>query len=292
MNILITGSHGFVGRAFVRALPNANLTLVDIKRGIDCRKFFALEEKQYDLILHLAAVVGGRMMIEKQPLALAVNLTIDADFIGWAMRTKQPYIVYFSSSAAYPTNLQTMTKKTKLKERDINFQTIGKPDMSYGWSKLTGEMLCQYLAAEGTKTLVLRPFSGYGTDQDLDYPFPSIIQRAILNEDPFPIWGGATTTRDFIHIEDIIDATIEMVKNQCTETVNLCTGRPTTFIQLAQMALSILGHENIKPKRFKILTDRPSGVAYRVGDPSKMSDYYTPKIELEEGVERAIRGYV
>jgi nucleoside-diphosphate-sugar epimerase len=83
-----------------------------------------------------------------------------------------------------------------------------------------------------------------------------------------------------------------MVKNQCTETVNLCTGRPTTFIQLAQMALSILGHENIKPKRFKILTDRPSGVAYRVGDPSKMSDYYTPKIELEEGVERAIRGYV
>ncbi len=38
MNILITGSHGFVGRAFRRALPHANLTLVDLKNGVDCRK--------------------------------------------------------------------------------------------------------------------------------------------------------------------------------------------------------------------------------------------------------------
>jgi hypothetical protein len=40
------------------------------------------------------------------------------------------------------------------------------------------------------------------------------------------------------------------------------------------------------------LTDKPAGVAYRVGDPTMMSDYYTPKITLEEGVERAIRGLV
>jgi dTDP-4-dehydrorhamnose reductase len=55
MNILITGSHGFVGRAFRRALPYANLTLVDLKQGVDCRKFFQLEKKQYDLVIHLAA---------------------------------------------------------------------------------------------------------------------------------------------------------------------------------------------------------------------------------------------
>jgi nucleoside-diphosphate-sugar epimerase len=292
MNILITGSHGFVGRAFRRALPHANLTLVDLKQGVDCRKFFQLEKKQYDLVIHLAAVVGGRMLIENEPLALAVDLAIDAEFASWAMRTKQPYLVYFSSSAAYPIELQTLTKKRRLKEKDINFNKIGKPDMTYGWSKLTGEMLMNYLREEDTKVLTLRPFSGYGTDQDLDYPFPSIIERAIMNANPFNIWGKATTTRDFIHIDDIVDAVITMVRNDCNQTVNLCTGRPTTFMDLATIALKVLGHEKTHRKNFKVLTDKPAGVAYRVGDPTMMSDYYTPKISLEEGVERAIRGIV
>lgn len=290
MNILITGSHGFVGRAFRRALPYAQLTLVDLKNGVDCREFFKLETKQYDLVIHLAALVGGRMTIENEPISLAVDLAIDAEFAMWALRTKQPYIVYFSSSAAYPIALQTAAKKHKLKEKDINFIKIGQPDMTYGWTKLTGEVLTEYLRAEGVKVLTLRPFSGYGTDQDLTYPFPSIIQRAILDSNPFNIWGSATTTRDFIHIDDVVDATIEMVKNHCNQTVNLCTGRPTTFLELAQMALTALGHTN--KRKFAILKDKPSGVAYRVGDPAKMSEYYTPKISLEEGVDLAIRGQV
>jgi nucleoside-diphosphate-sugar epimerase len=113
-----------------------------------------------------------------------------------------------------------------------------------------------------------------------------------MNANPFNIWGKATTTRDFIHIDDIVDAVITMVRNDCNQTVNLCTGRATTFIELAKIALKILGHEKPSATKFKVLTDKPAGVAYRVGDPTMMSDYYTPKISLEEGVERAIRGLV
>ncbi len=288
MNILLTGSHGFVGRAFRRALPYAKWTLVDLKNGTDCRDFFKLEKKQYDLIIHLAAIVGGRVQIEKAPLTLAVDLAIDAEFANWCMVTKQPYVVYFSSSAAYPIDLQTISKKHKLKENDLNFKNIGKPDMSYGWSKLTGEMLMNYLRETGTKVLTLRPFSGYGTDQDLTYPFPSIIQRAMMNANPFDIWGRANTTRDFIHIDDVVDAVCTMIKNDCNQTINLCTGRPVNFVQLAKIALDGLGVT--KYPRFNILSDKPAGVAYRVGNPTMMSDYYTPKITLEEGVHRAIVG--
>jgi nucleoside-diphosphate-sugar epimerase len=279
-----------VGKAFRRALPYANLTLVDLKNGTDCRNFFKLETKQYDLVIHLAAIVGGRVQIEGNPLSLAVDLAIDAEFANWCMVTRQPYVVYFSSSAAYPVELQTLSKKHKLKEKDLNFKKIGAPDLTYGWSKLTGETLMHYLRETGTKVLILRPFSGYGTDQDLTYPFPSIIQRAILNSNPFDIWGRATTTRDFIHIDDVVDAVITMVKNECNQTVNLCTGRPTTFLELAQIALRTLGVD--KMPKFNILTDKPAGVAYRVGNPAMMSEYYTPKIDLEEGVHRAIAGIV
>jgi nucleoside-diphosphate-sugar epimerase len=288
MKVLITGSHGFVGRAFRRALPYAQLTLVDLKNGTDCRDFFKLETKKYDLVIHLAAIVGGRQQIENEPLSLAVDLAIDAEFANWCMVTEQPYVVYFSSSAAYPTELQTLSKKHKLKEKDLNFKKIGAPDMSYGWAKLTGEMLMSYLREIGTQVLILRPFSGYGTDQDMTYPFPSIMQRAILNSNPFDIWGRATTTRDFIHIDDVVDAVVTMAQNNCNQTVNLCTGRPTTFLELSQIALKTLGIT--KMPRFNILSDKPAGVAYRVGDPTMMSDYYTPKISLEEGVHRAISG--
>lgn len=288
MNILLTGSHGFVGRAFRRALPYANFTLVDLKNGVDCRNFFKLETKQYDLVIHLAAIVGGRVQIEQAPLSLAVDLAIDAEFANWCMVTRQPYVVYFSSSAAYPIELQTIQKKHKLKENDINFNKMGKPDMTYGWSKLTGEMLMNYLRETGTKVLTLRPFSGYGTDQDLTYPFPSIIQRAIMNSNPFDIWGRANTTRDFIHIDDVVDAVCTMVKNDCNQTVNLCTGRPMTFVELAKIALDTMGVD--KYPKFNIVSNKPAGVAYRVGNPTMMSDYYTPKITLEEGVHRAITG--
>jgi nucleoside-diphosphate-sugar epimerase len=81
-----------------------------------------------------------------------------------------------------------------------------------------------------------------------------------------------------------------MVKNECNQTVNLCTGRPTTFLELAQIALRTLGVD--KMPKFNILTDKPAGVAYRVGNPAMMSEYYTPKIDLEEGVHRAIAGIV
>ena len=109
-----------------------------------------------------------------------------------------------------------------------------------------------------------------------------------MGSNPFDIWGRATTTRDFIHIDDVVDAVITMVQNNCNQTVNLCTGRATTFLDLAQMALKTLGID--KMPKFNILSDKPAGVAYRVGNPTMMSDYYTPKINLEEGVHRAISG--
>ena len=102
MDILITGSHGFVGRYFINRLQEHNLTMIDIKAGTDCRDFFKREDKQYDLVIHLAAIVGGRESIEGRPLAVADNLSIDSEFFQWCLKTKPKKVVYFSSSAAYP----------------------------------------------------------------------------------------------------------------------------------------------------------------------------------------------
>ena len=79
-------------------LAGAEITCVDIKDGMDARDFFREDDERFDLVIHLAAVVGGRMLIEGSPLSLAVDLSLDAEMAGWALRTGQTHIVYFHAA--------------------------------------------------------------------------------------------------------------------------------------------------------------------------------------------------
>lgn len=285
MKILITGDAGFVGRAFHRALAKQNheITGIDLVNGKEVRHFFATDTTQFDIVIHLAAIVGGRMTIEGNPLSVASDLAIDADMFQWALRTRPKHIVYFSSSAAYPIFLQRLEYKQKLREVDINLEHIRTPDFTYGWAKLSGEMLASYARAEGLKVTVLRPFSGYGSDQALDYPFPSFIERAKRKADPFEVWGRGTQVRDFVHIDDVVGATFAAVIND-VKTMNICSGRPTSFIELAEMVMLQAGY--LAPIKNNL--DAPIGVEYRVGDPTRMLEVYEPKISLEEGIALAL----
>jgi nucleoside-diphosphate-sugar epimerase len=291
MKVLITGSEGFVGRYFVEALKGHDITRVDIKglglvRGSywgDCRGFFKESETKYDLVIHLAAIVGGRATIEGQPLSVAVDLSIDAEFFQWCLRTRPGRVVYFSSSAAYPIEAQYRDSGVKLTESMINLDNIRSPDLTYGWAKLTGEYQARFLEEAGIRTHVFRPFSGYGTDQALDYPFPSFIKRGLEKQDPFQIWGDGCQVRDFIHMSDVVAAVMAAIDNDVAGPVNLGLGRPTSFNDLAQM---VAAKAHYKPE-IQHLPAAPTGVMYRVCDPRKMLSFYTPKVSLEEGIARA-----
>ena len=254
--------------------------MVDLKNNRECRAFFKETETQYDLVIHLAAIVGGRESIEGRPLAVADNLSIDSEFFQWCLKTKPHKIVYFSSSAAYPTYLQEF-EATRLKESDINLQHLdGAPDMTYGWSKITGEYLSQFVP----NVHIFRPFSGYGMDQDLTYPFPMYVKRAFEKNDPFEVWGPGTQTRDFIHMRDVVNAVMTAVDQGITGPINLGTGIATSFLQLAQMCMDEVGYKG----EIKTRPDKPVGCMHRVSDNTKLLEFYTPKITLEEGIREAV----
>lgn len=285
MKVLITGDAGFVGGYFRKSLEGHDIVGVDIKNGLDARKFFAEDDTKFDLVVHLAAIVGGRATIEGAPLSVAVDLAIDSELFQWALRTRPGRIIYYSSSAAYPIHLQAAGSTHKLKESDIDLSDIKSPDYTYGWAKLTGEMLASYAEKEGLRVHVFRPFSGYGEDQSLDYPFPSFIMRGVQKQDPFLIWGTGKQTRDFMHMEDVVAATLEAVKQDIPGPVNLGLGRATSFNELAEMVTKQCGYFPFYERKL----GAPEGVQYRVCDPTKMLSFYKPKITLEEGVSRAIK---
>jgi len=284
MKILVTGDAGFVGRYFHKALDGHDITGIDIKNGIDARKFFTTDETCFDLVVHLAAIVGGRATIEGEPLSVAVDLAIDSELFQWALRTKPGRIIYYSSSAAYPIKLQDYGSTHHLTESDIDLNNIQSPDYTYGWAKLTGEMLASYAEKEGLRVHIFRPFSGYGEDQSLDYPFPSFIKRGVEKANPFKIWGTGNQVRDFMHMEDVVAATLEAVRQDIKGPVNLGLGRATSFNDLATLVADECGYS----PEFEKIIGAPEGVQYRCSDPTKMLSFYTPKITLEEGIARAV----
>jgi nucleoside-diphosphate-sugar epimerase len=309
---LVTGGCGFVGRHFVRRLLDMRVAVTvvdDLSSGLplvrwpahlapregepltahigDVRDYMRSAVANFDLIVHCAAVVGGRLVIEGDPLAVATDLAIDADFFNWAVRAKpRPRkIIYFSSSAAYPIALQTPRRNARLSEALIDLgQDLGLPDMTYGWAKLTGEFLARHAAQSyDLDVACYRPFSGYGEDQDFTYPFPSVVRRVGRREDPVIIWGSGDQSRDFIHIDDIVDAVFTTMNVLSPgEALNLGRGDSVSFRQLVKRTCALLNHQAA------IANDstKPEGVFARVADCAKLLALYVPKITLDEGIMR------
>ena len=291
---LVTGHRGFVGRHMKAALEARGYEVVgrDIANGIDCREYFRISDHHYDLVVHCAAVVGGRTMIDGAPLELAVeDLTIDAEMFRWAMRTHPGRIVYFSSSAAYPIGLQSAGAHRPLNEDDIPTNDIyfGVPDQTYGWVKLTGERLAVEANKAGIRTHVFRPFSGYGSDQDESYPFPAIIRRALNHPPgaPFKVWGSPVSTRDWVHIDDVVACVLAAIDADDIGPMNICSGRATSFRELAELAMQAAGTWG------EVVGDesQPMGVMHRVGNPWRMTHCvgnYAKLTSIIEGVARGV----
>ena len=248
---------------------------------------YGLDFEKFSDVFHFAAIVGGRMKIDGDPMMVGLDLSIDSEFFYWITRHKPARVLYPSSSAAYPTSLQTVEGAVQLKESDIDFnKNLGTPDMTYGWTKLTGEFLAQIAAKHyGVSIVCIRPFSGYGEDQELDYPVPAIAMRAAKKEDPFEVWGSGKQGRDFVHIDDIIDL-IQILMDNVSDgsAYNIGSGKLTSFLELIELFTSFAGYKpTIKP-----LLDKPVGVHSRYCDMSLVREKFgwMPRISLEEGMRR------
>lgn len=296
--VFITGDDGFIGRNFRRFFEGLDWDVDGCDTTYDESMHASLQwwrAPKYDLVIHCAFHIGGRAGIDGTNTNVAKNLQLDAEFFEWCVHTKQKNVVYFSSSAAYPVILQNMhhgRRGIALYEPDINLGAgaIGEPDKGYGWVKLTAERELVPMAREhGVNVNVFRPFSGYGPDQSTDYPFMSILRRAMELKpgEDMVLWGPEGQTRDWIHVDDIILAVWKCHQNNIRNTtMNLCTGIPTTFGELAHTALSFLK----KDKDCQIVYDlnKPTGVFHRVGNPRLMNTIHTATLEIAANVHRTL----
>lgn len=291
---LVSGSAGFVGRHMVAELTQRGWSVdeCDTARSTlssdDALWWFRRRNsRRYDLVVHAAASAPHRSAIDTEPVHMARNLMLDASMFDWAVRTRQRRVLYLSSSAAYPIELQNApNQRYRLQEDDIFLHYCEEPDASYGWTKLTGERLAEQARQAGVPVTVLRPFSGYGEDQSENFPFRAFVERARRRENPFAIWGGGYQVRDWIHIDDVVAGALAVAESETDQPVNLCTGVGTSMFEMSRRVCQTAGYT---PK-FETMPSKPGGVQHRVGDPMRFNRYYEAKIELDEGIHRALKG--
>jgi GDP-L-fucose synthase len=326
MKVLVTGGCGFIGRHFVKRLLDEGHTVTAIDnmyagkelydwefkpngwdpttRAVpnlqlmigDCRSFFSTavpgslwSASRFDLVIHCAAIVGGRIKIEDDPLEVAIDLAIDAEMFRWVTAAKpSPKVVYFSSSAVYPLELQTREKHVALAEAfvDLNQNRWSKPDQTYGFVKFAGEYLAKFAHEKyGLDVAIYRPFGGYGEDQGPHYPFTSILKRIVDGNNPVEIWGEGDQQRDFIHVSDVVSCVLETHEKLFGKVLNIGSGVPTSFFQLTERAIELASKDATVINNPR----QPQGVYSRVADIFEMSKLYTPKVSLDEGIQRVLK---
>ncbi len=285
---LVTGSRGFLGRHFVRALEDRDYDVDgwDLDNGGDCLKLFSARVSEvYDLVVHCAALEPNRIAIDTMHEHLAANLQIDSSMFRWAMRTKQSRVLYISSSAIYPAHLQTSVREEKLREVHAEADKL-PPFDDYGQLKLMGERMAGHANRAGIPVHVVRPFSGYGEDQSASFPFGAFRERAKARQDPFEVWGDPDAVRDWVHVSDVVSGSLAVVEAGDLRPINICTGVGTSMFKLAELFAKECSYQPIVKAR----PDMPVGVSYRVGSPASLLEHYQPRVSIEEGVWRAVHG--
>jgi nucleoside-diphosphate-sugar epimerase len=320
--VLISGGTGFVGRhlcyALLKESPAPEIVMVDdlstgkypekwelhpaqlcddlgwgrryVIPDISRQAFTLIHANFISVLCGELGIGGGRRMIEDQPLLVGIDLAIDSLFFLWAaVSQKTRRILYASSSAAYPISRQCDRAFSYLTEDMIDFaKGVLAPDMTYGWSKLTGEYLARLAVGRNQLRVgIVRPFSGYGEDQDPAYPVPAIALRIAARQNPIRVWGSGTQGRDFVHIDDCVEGLILACRGiEDASAVNLASGVLTSFKDLAALMAGIEGYA----ADVVGTDDRPVGVANRVSGGSRAGALlgWKPKVDLRNGMERVI----
>lgn len=302
MKVLITGATGFIGYHLSLALAKLGFDVfgidnlsrgkaerVDILKSngvkfalMDIRDQQALknfiQETKPKVIIHLAALISVEESFQKPRLYEEVNAEGTKNIILASKSCNVEKFIYISSAAVYGNPIKL----------PINEDHPTNPLSPYGLTKLKGEFYVKELF-EGN-SIILRLFNVYGQGQNIEYAGVIIrfIERVKKGLPPI-IFGDGEQCRDFIHVNDVIEAILKSINAgiEGCEIFNIASGKA---VKIKDLAYSIIKLFNAKLEPIHS-QPRTGDIRYSYADISKarrILDWY-PRISLEEGLLNVIK---
>jgi UDP-glucose 4-epimerase len=304
MRVLVTGGAGFIGSHLVDALlVNGDTVIVldDLSNGsmgnlknhmnnpafrfiqgdITDAKMVKTAVGGVDAIIHEAAKISVPLSIENPELVHSVNVDGTLALLKASLNRGVKRFVYASSCAVYG-------EQAKL---PISEDAPPKPLSPYASSKLMAEQSCQtFYELEGLETVCLRYFNVYGPRQtggEYAGVMIKFLERLRNNQPPI-IHGDGGQTRDFVHVSDVVDATLlALERDVAGKTLNIGTGEATSINELCEIFLRAAGNTRLKPIYG---ASRSGDIRHSQADITKAGKLlgFKPKISPENGVGKLL----
>jgi len=299
--VLITGGAGFIGANFARKFldlgykvnliekKGANIWRIkEIKNKINIYYFDLKDANKLEsliirikpeIVLHFAAYGTYPRNQKDIKQTIEVNLLGTINLINACSKVKLKCFINTGTSSEYGI------KNVPIREHDLL-----EPDNLYGITKAAGTMYCQNMAKKlNFPIITMRPFAIYGYFEEKDRLIPTIIKSCLTNKELK--LSSSDSVRDFIFIEDMIDAYLSVIKN-CKkakgEIFNLGAGEQTKIKEIVNMIKKITGSK-IKPKYGKVELAQFEPKKW-VADTSKIKKLlkWSPKYSLKDGLKKNI----
>jgi GDP-L-fucose synthase len=292
--IYVAGHRGLVGAAVVRALEQQkyNNLLVRTHRELDLTEQAAVSEffdrEKPAAVVMAAARVGGIQANNLRPAEfIRDNLLIQDNIIDAAYRAGVQKFVFLGSSCIYPK-----LAPQPIKEEYLLTGPLEPTNEWYAIAKIAGLKMCQaYRRQYGFNAISLMPTNLYGPGDNFDiqnsHVLPALIRRfheaQLRGDATLSIWGTGTPRREFLHVDDLADAVVYLLKTYDEEPiVNIGWGEDVTIKELAEMVAAVSGFKG----KLVFDTSKPDGTPRKLLDTSRLTGLgWKPKITLRAGVE-------
>ena len=245
---------------------------IDISKSKNLDKYF----KGAHYVFHLAALAQIIPSIKNPKKYFKNNVIGTLRVVEAAKRAKIKKFVYAASSSCYGT-----PKKLPTSEKD-------KIDLKnpYAATKFIGEeIVMRYASMFKMPNISLRFFNVYGPRLNTSGQYSAVIGNFLSqkkNNKALTIVGDGTQTRDFIHVDDLINACVKVIKSKKINKIyNLGSGKKTSINTIAK----------IFSGKKKFIANRPGEAKNSLADISKIKKdtKWKPAISVEEGIKRLLK---
>jgi UDP-glucose 4-epimerase len=312
-NVLITGGAGFIGSNLAIALvqTGANVTILDslipnqggnlfnlepIKKNItinysDIRDELAINQlvKEKDYIFHLARQMDHILSLKDPFPDIDVNVRGTAILLE-ACKKNNPMVklIYTGTRGQYGHAIKL----------PVNEKAPTNPRGIYEITNLTAEKMIQvYHDVHGIKSIMLRLTNIYGPRSQMKHNHYGVVNwfvRLAMDGETIPIYGDGSLKRDFLYIDDTIDAMLECTLTDACygEIINIGRDKPETFLKLIKKLLKVTktGKWIFTPFSVERAAQEP-GHFYSNIDKIKKLTGWEPSTKLESGLEKTVAYY-
>ena len=297
-----------VGSALVRRLKTdsySNFLLrtheeLDLLDQNAVNKFFATEKPDY-VFLAAARVGGINANNTYRGQFIYENLTIQNNAIHSAHIAGVKKLLFLGSSCIYPK-----FSSQPMKEEYLLTGELEQTNEPYAIAKISGIKMCEnYYRQYGDNFISAMPTNLYGPNDNFDlktsHVLPALMRKfheaKINNEKSVEIWGSGKAKREFLHVDDLADACIFLMKNLDADKlysenishINIGSGEEVSINELALLIKDIVGFEG----ELVFNINYPDGTPRKLLDVTRLRKMgWESKIKLKEGLKSVYDWYM